>query len=97
MLEKIKILLGISDTDSDALLNILIEEVQAFIIDYCNLTAYGIALDSVAIKMVIEQYNKCGSEGISSKSYSGISESYTDDYSATIYTQLDKHRRIKTL
>jgi hypothetical protein len=97
LLDTIKILLGITDTDSDALLNVLIANAQDFIVDYCNLSAYDTALDNIAVKMVIEQYNKRGAEGISSKSYSGISESYTNDYSPTIYTQLNKHRRIKTL
>lgn len=97
MLEKIKLLLDITDTNSDALINVLIEEAQAFIMDYCTLTAYDTALDNITIKMVLELYNKRGAEGINSKSYSGISENYTNDYSASIYTLLNKHRRIKTL
>lgn len=97
MLENLKVLLGITDNDSDALLNILIAEVQAFIIDYCNILAYDTSFDTITIKMVIELYNKRGSEGINSKSYSGVSENYQSDYSPAIYHQLNRRRRIKVM
>lgn len=97
MLTKIKILLGISNTDKDGLLQVLIDDCMAFTVDYCNLLAYDTKLDSVVSSMVMEKYNKLGAEGINSRSFSGISESYNNDYSEAIYRQLNKNRKLKTL
>ncbi len=97
MKEKIKALLNIQDTSKDAVLTILIEDAQAFVLDYCNIDTYSVSLDGIVIKMVLESYNKLGAEGVTSKNYSGISESYTNDYSPFIYKQLNKHRRIRMI
>lgn len=95
MLEILKAMLGISDTSKDTLLGYLIDNAEAFAVSYCGLSEYTTALDSVVIKMVLEDYNKLGSEGINSKSFSGLSESYTEDYSAAIYTILKRNRRAR--
>lgn len=97
MIDKIKILLGIADTTKDSLLNVLLDNAKDFATDYCNLDDYDTKFDSIIMKMVLESYNKLGAEGTSSKNYSGISESYTDDYSPAIYKQLNKHRHLKML
>lgn len=97
MLEKIKIYLGISDTSKDSLLQLMIDDVRLFAMTYCNIDVYSVILDSIVINMVLERYNKLGIEGISSRSYSGISESYSNDFSPTIYKQLNLHRRIRMI
>lgn len=97
MLEKIKAYLGITDTSKDALLNILLDMAKAFAVDYCGLAAYDTALDNIVISMVVEDYNKMGDEGISSKSISGVSESYVDGYSVKIMAALKTHRKIKVV
>jgi len=97
MIDNIKILLGITDASKDTLLQLLINDAKDFATAYCNLEIYETKLDNIIIKMVIERFNKLGSEGINSKNYSGISESYADDYNPTIYKQLNKNRRLKML
>ena len=48
-------------------------------------------------KLVCQRFNKLSADGISSQSYSGISESYTDDFSPMIYKSLRKHRKLRTV
>lgn len=95
MLETIKTMLGISDTSKDNLLNCLIDNAKAFTVSYCGLSAYSTNLDSNTIKMVLEDYNKLGSEGIGNKSFSGLSESYNEDYSPAIYSILKRNRHAR--
>lgn len=97
MLEKIKILLGIGEEDEskDDLLNILISLCKDEAIDFCNLAEYSNKLDSAVISMVIERYNKIGTEGVTSVSTHGIGEDYIDGYSQTIKNKLIKNRKIR--
>ena len=96
LLEKIKVLRGIQGDDKDTLLNYLIEDCKADAVDYCNLAEYKDSLDPVVTQMVLERYNRSGNEGVQAVSYSGVSETYGDDYSARVYKALKKHRRLKT-
>lgn len=97
MLEKLKTLLGIATDDKDELLNLLISNAKAFVLSYCGLSAYTSSFDNVVLKMALEDYNRLGSEGKTSQSFSGLSESYNDDYSSAVYSFLKRYRRIKTL
>ena len=95
MLDKIKILLGITDDSKDELLSILIGITKDEAIDFCNLEEYHSKLDSAVIQMVIEKYNKLGTEGVSSVSTNGINESYIDGYSESVLSKLRKNRKVK--
>ena len=94
MLNKIKLLLGITATDKDELLNLLIELCKEEAITFCHLDYYDNKLDTVVINMVIEKFNRIGNEGINTVNYSGVSESFIDDYSTPIVRQLKRHRRL---
>lgn len=95
MLDKIKILLGLTDDSKDELLNVLIGLCKDEAIDFCNLKEYSKKLDSAIIAMVIERYNKMGTEGISSVSTKGINESYENGYSEIVLSKLRKNRKVK--
>ena len=95
MLDKIKILLGLTDDSKDELLNVLIALCKDEAIDFCNLKEYSSKLDSAIIAMVIERYNKMGTEGISSVSTNGINESYENGYSEIVLSKLRKNRKVK--
>lgn len=99
MLEKVKILLGISSTDmgQDELLEVLIEMAQQEAVEYCHLKEYNEKLNPAVINMVIERYNRMGSEGLASGSCSGISEAYIDGYSKNVYSLLNKCRKVRFL
>ena len=89
MLDKLMILLGISaNDDKEELLELLIKNAKAFATFYCNLPEYSSDMDFIIIKMVVEDYNKLGSEGLNSRSFSGVSESYIDGYSEAVLSQL---------
>lgn len=95
MLDKIKLLLSIADDKSDDLLNTLISMCKEEAYIYCNLPEYDNKLDNIVVSMVIEKYNRIGSEGAKSQSASGISATYDDFYSEKIVKMLNKHRKIR--
>lgn len=95
MLEKIKLLLGLTTDDKDELIQTIIALCKDEAIDYCNLTEYTTKLDSAVIQMVIEKYNRLGSEGLGSTTSSGINEQYLDGYSNAVIRKLQKNRKVK--
>lgn len=99
ILDKVKALLDIKDTDStkDDKLDVLIEDAIAEAIDYCNLKEYKTKLDSTVTKMVIQNYNKAKIQGISSQAFSGVTESFIDGYSIDVIAVLNKNRRVRFL
>ena len=97
MLEEIKTLLGdaaanYSDAQISLCLKMALTEVQA----YCN-RELDLELEIVAQRIAIIKLNKLNAEGLSSQSYSGVSESYIDGYPADIMAVLKRKRRIKVL
>ena len=76
---------------------LVIEQVQSFVLDYCNLIEVPEALESVMLDMAKQDLNKMLSQGISSQSAGGSSVSYEQDYTQNVYKRLKKHKRIKTI
>lgn len=97
MLDKIKILLNIQDDAQDELLTTLMGLCREEAYIYCNLPAYSEKLDFVVIQMVIERYNRIGSEGTTSQSSSGVSANYDSFYSDKVVRLLNKYRKVKTV
>lgn len=97
MLDKIKLLLNITDDESDELLSTLITLCKEEAYVYCNLEEYDSKLDFVVIQMVIERYNRIGSEGAKSQSSSGVSASYSEFYSDKVVRLLNKNRKVKMI
>ena len=96
MLDKIKLLLHKEDDESvDELLLTLISLCKDEAYIYCNLEQYDEALDYIVIQMVIERFNRIGSEGLVSQSSSGVSAQYNEFYSPKVERMLNKHRRVK--
>lgn len=95
MLEKVKVYLGITDTEKDSLLNILIENAEAAFMDATSRDSAN--YQTVILKMVIEDYNRYGSEGISSLSFGSASESVLEDYSAGLQKQIRRLKKVRVL
>lgn len=97
MIDKIKLLLNIKDDDSsqDELLTTLIAICKEEAYVYCNLEEYTDKLDFIIIQMVIEKYNRIGSEGTVSQSSSGVSASYDSFYSEKVVRLLNKYRKVR--
>ena len=95
MLEKIKLLLSRLDDSEDELIATLISLCKEEAYIYCNLPEYDSKLDIVVTSMVIEKYNRIGSEGTLSQSASGASASYDSFYSDKVVRMLNKFRKVK--
>ena len=96
MLERLKLLLHLEDNDDvDELLMTLIGLCKQEAYIYCNLEEYNNILDYIVIQMVIERYNRIGSEGLISQNTSGVSAEYDSFYSQKVVKMLNKHRKVK--
>ena len=94
-LERLNIKLGkAADTDT---LNILLEDA---ISDFLTLTGredVPVAANGLIEDMAIYKYNQLESKGLSSQSYSGISESYSTDYDNTLKSSINRYRKLRLL
>lgn len=97
MLDKLKLLLNIPDDTQDELLQVLISLCKDEAFNYCNLPEYSTKLDGAVIQMVIERYNRIGSEGATQQSSSGVSITYDSFYSEKVRWMLNKHRKVKMI
>ena len=80
LLNRVKILLGISENDE--LVHEIIELTKDKILNYINETELPNELEFVLVELAIQRYNRIGSEGIASESVDGKSVSYDDDFEA---------------
>lgn len=96
MLENIKLLLGISSTEKDNLLTLLIQQATDEAKDFTHREDVC-ELQSTIERMVVYNYNRIGTEGLNSESYSGTSYNYTTDYPEQILKMLKRYRKIVTL
>ena len=80
LLNRVKILLGISENDE--LVHEIIELTKDKILNYINETELPSELEFVLVELAIQRYNRIGSEGIASESVDGKSVSYDDDFEA---------------
>jgi len=94
ILERVKLLLNITDTSKDALLGELIDKAEKFALNYTNNPNCLEDLGGTLIDMVIFDYDLNGSEGLKSENYSGASFNYKDRYGDDIMGQLKKKRKI---
>ena len=96
MLEKVKLLLGITDNSKDDLLTFLIEQAIEEVMAYTHLDCVD-ELNTTIVKIVVYNYNRLGTEGLGSEGYSGGSFNYTEDYPAPIVRALKAKRKLITL
>lgn len=90
MLEEIKLLLGL-DASKDSLISLLIRQATE------DAKTYTGSDDITPIAMVIERmvvflYNRLGTEGLESETYTGATYHYTDDYPEYITSLLDNYK-----
>lgn len=97
MLTKIKLLLGISGTSKDALLDQLIDNAEEFAVNFTNNPEALGHLSGAITLMVLHDYNRIGSEGVASENYSGASFTYLSEYPEGIMKQLRQYRKVKVI
>lgn len=97
MVEEIKIMLGDAASNyTDAQIGLCAKQALAEIESYCNRTL-DYELEMIAERIAIIKLNRLNTEGLSSQSYSGVSESYIDGYPADIMAVLNRKRKIKVV
>lgn len=96
MLDKIKLLLGITDDSKDDLLTILIDVAIDEALAYTHRDSAD-ELDTSIIQMVVYKYNRIGTEGVDNENYSGVSFSYSADYPDSIMRGLRAKRKVVVL
>lgn len=94
-LAKLKARLGIKDTSQDELLVSILEDVEADMLAFTNRSELLPSMKSLQIKIAIIEYNKQGSEGMSSQSQGGISQSWIDGLPSDVQGALISFRRLK--
>lgn len=96
MLENIKLLLGITTGDKDALLSLLIRQAEDELETLAHRNDFE-NLENIIVKMVIYRYNLLGAEGVSGESYNGVSFSYITEYPDDIKRMIYAKRKIQTV
>lgn len=88
ILEQVKIL---SSNTNEALISLLIDKTKIEISEYTKISfdENNAAMQNVLSDIVVIKLNRLGTEGLSSQSYSGVSESYIDEYPQSIIKQLN--------
>ena len=81
MIDRIKLLIGTSDSSEDEdLISEIIEITKSKILNYINKAEIPNELEFVLIELAIRRFNRIGSEGIASESVDGRTTSYEDDF-----------------
>lgn len=97
MIEEIKLLLGDAASNySDALISLCAKQALAEVEAYCRRYADA-ELEMVALKIAVIKLNRINTEGLTSQSFSGVSESYIDGYPQEILAILNRKRKIKVV
>lgn len=95
MIENIKTLLGDAATAyTDAQIALCYQMAQAEIENYCS-RLLDSELELIAVRIAIIKLNRINSEGLVSQGYSGVNESYLNDYPADIMKVLNRKRKVK--
>lgn len=94
LIDNLKIRLNVTTTDKTNLLTELIADVEGEIKEYCNISVLETKHDSLIKDIVVFKWNRLSSEGLSSESFSGVNQSYTDDYTKDIKRKLRRFRRL---
>lgn len=80
LLNRVKVLLGITDNDNEELLREIIDITKSKILNYIDNTELPNELEFVLVELAVQRYNRIGSEGIASENVDGKSVSYESDF-----------------
>lgn len=108
-LEKLKLLLGITGEQQDALLQFALDDIEDTICTYCNIEVLPEGLENTAYRMAVELYRNENpgheeaapgsvssiSEGDTSTAFrSSVSEGYKDSLLKDYKAVLNRYRRV---
>ena len=92
MIEKVKLLLGLTDASKDDLIEVLIDGAVEDAVAITGNKYIQDELPNTIVKMVVYNYNRLGTEGLETESYSGVTYNYLDGYPQDILNTLNKKR-----
>ena len=92
MIDKVKLLLGLTDASKDDLIEVLVDGAVEDAVAITGNKYIQDELPSAIAKMVVYNYNRLGTEGLENESYSGITYNYLDGYPQDILNTLNKKR-----
>ena len=78
LLNRVKVLLGITNNDNEELLREIIEITEAKILNYINSSELPEQLEFVLVELSIKRFNRIGSEGFTSETVDGKTMSYEE-------------------
>ena len=95
MIEEIKLLLSdAANNYTDAQIGLCVKMALAEVEAYCN-RAIDLELEMIAERIAVLKLLRMNSEGLTSQSFSGVSENYIDGYPADILAVLNRKRKLK--
>ena len=95
MIEEIKLLLGEAAANyTDAQISLAYRLALMEVEEYCTREA-DTALELVAEQIAVIKLNRSNTEGLAAQAYSGVSETYLNDYPAEIKAILNRKRKVK--
>ena len=89
LIEQVKLL---TNNTNEQLISLLLEKAKAEICSYLNME-YSQTFDNITVDIAILKLNRLGAEGLSSQSYSGVSENYIEEYPPYIINQLNRYKK----
>lgn len=96
MLEKLKLLLGITDDTKNPLLRLLLEQTIEEVVNYTHNNRLDV-LENVIVYLAVWKFNRMGTEGVDAENYSGVSFNYTAEYPDDIKKQLQAYRKVQVI
>jgi hypothetical protein len=97
MIEELKVLLGEAASNfTDAQIGLCVKLALAEVEGYCN-RPVDKELELAVLMIAKIKLIRLNTEGLSSQSFSGVSENYIDGYPADIQALLDRKRKIKVI
>lgn len=96
VIDDVKSELNITGSDKDSLLSMLISSETANAVTITHNPAAG-EDDGMIIRMVVFRYNRLGTEGLNSESYSGVNFNYTADYPEDILVLLKAYKKVRVI
>ncbi len=92
-LERLKTLLGIPDTDRDALLTALLDQARDTILAYTNRDALVPGLENAVVQLALVTYNRQGMEGEQAHGEGAVSRAFfAEDIPPGIAAQMNAYR-----
>ncbi|MGL4452178.1 MAG: phage head-tail connector protein [Sarcina sp.] len=93
MLEILQMILGV-DASSTPLLNFYIQKATNFFLEETNLTVLPATAQDVIIELVILDWNKRGSEGITNEGNSGLTYTWSENLPPNILKRIAAYRTL---